>query len=40
MAGPIKVMLGVDNLVYGSSVVESGGKDGVKRGDPGFKAKL
>ena len=40
MSGPIKMMLGYDNLVYGSSTVESGGKDGIKRGDPGLKGKL
>ncbi|KAH7134879.1 hypothetical protein B0J11DRAFT_610932 [Dendryphion nanum] len=40
MAGPIKIMIGHDNLVYGSKIESSGGIDGVLPGDRRFRPKL
>lgn len=34
MDGTLKVMMGYDNLIYGSKIATSGGNDGILPSDP------
>ena len=44
MDGTLKVMIGYDNLIYGSKIETSGGRDGILPDDsnltPALKSKL
>jgi hypothetical protein len=40
MDGSLKVMMGYENLIYGSGIATSGGKDGILPGDSRLTAGL